>query len=135
MFDAVRLKLQAFFWEARGAVATLLARKWAKAFVLRGLVGAAALILIIVATTVILNKTSKKPPEIPEMFSVEKVPAEAFFLPEEPDFLPPALLYREQKKQWTAEDAAPFWTDPAVLSDDWQNKVEEYVDKLLESVP
>jgi hypothetical protein len=135
LFGAVRLKLQELFGETRGAAAAFFARKRAKTLVLGGLAGVVALMLIIVVMTAVLNKTGEKAPEIPEMFSAERIPGEAFFLPEEPDFLPPALLYRAPKKRWAAEDAAPFWTDPAVLDDDWPHKVEEYVDKLLESVP
>jgi hypothetical protein len=135
LLDALHLKLEELFWETRRAVTAFGARKRAKVLALWGLAGAAVLVLVVAVTTAVLNRTDEEAPEIPEMFSAERIPGEAFFLPGEPDFLPPALLYRERKKQWTAEDAAPFWTDPAVLDEDWDTNVEEYVDKLLESVP
>jgi hypothetical protein len=135
LLDSVRLKLEEPFWEIRGAIAAFIAQKRTKAYVLFGLAGAAVLILLAVVTVIVLSKAGEKTSESPAMFSAEKIPMDEFFLPGEPDFLPPVLLYREQRKQWTAEDAAPFWTDPSTLDDDWRNKVENYVDKLLESVP
>jgi hypothetical protein len=135
LLDAVRLKLEELLWEIRDAIAAFITQKRTKAYVLFGLAGAAVLILLVVVTTSILNKVSEKTSESPAMFSAERIPMEEFFLSDEPDFLPPVLLYREQREQWTAEDAAPFWTDPSTLDDDWRNKVENYVDKLLESVP
>ena len=48
-------------------------------------------------------------------FASLPVPDDEFFLPPEPDFLPPVVLSRERRSVWTAEDAAPFWTDPATL--------------------
>jgi hypothetical protein len=131
LLDAVRLKLEAFFWKERSVFAAFIARKNAKAYVLFGLV----LALVVIGTTVILKKAGETVPEVPSLFSAQRVPREEFFSPGEPDFLPPVLLYREQKERWTAEDAAPFWTDPATIDDNWRNKVEEYVEKLLESVP
>jgi hypothetical protein len=135
LLDSARLKLEELLWEARRIVTAQAAQKRTKTYVLFGLAGITALILLIVVTTVVLNRAGGTPPETSEWFSSERIPREELFIPDEPDFLPPVQLYREQKKQWTAEDAAPFWTDPAVLDDDWRGKVEEYVDKLLERVP
>jgi hypothetical protein len=135
LLSAVRLKLEEFFWKTQRAVAAFFAQNRAKTLALWGIAGAVAVILIVAGTTAVLRKAGEETPESPEMFSAERIPGEAFFLPEEPDFLPPAILYRERKNQWTAEDAAPFWTDPAVLDSDWRDNVEKYIDKLLESVP
>jgi hypothetical protein len=131
LLDVVRLKLEEFFWKARSVFAAFIARRKVKAYLLFGL----ALALVVVVTAVILNKASEAVPEVPGLFSGQRIPREEFFIPEEPDFLPPVLLYREQKDRWTAENAAPFWTDPATIGDNWRNKVEKYVEKLLESVP
>jgi hypothetical protein len=135
ILDSVRLKLDELFWETKGKLAVIVAKKRRKTRVLVGLSGIVGVILLVVVTTLILNAIGKKAPGPPELFSAEKLSGEEFFLPDEPDFLPPVLLYRGQKERWTAEDAAPFWTDPATLDDNWSDKVEKYVDKLLESVP
>jgi hypothetical protein len=141
ILDAIRLKFEDLFDKTRRAVAGFvgpIVQKRTKVFVLFGLAGGAVLILLVVVTVAILNKTGEKASqtrETQEMFSSERIPGDELFLPGEPDFLPPVLLYREQKERWTGEDAAPFWTDPATLDDDWRGKVEEYIDRLLESVP
>jgi hypothetical protein len=135
ILDAVRLKLEEFFWKAKGAFAALVARKRTQARILFGLSGIVAVILLVVVTILVLNAADKKVPDSPALFPAEKLSGDEFFLPDEPDFLPSVLLHRGQKERWTAEDAAPFWTDPATLDDNWGDKVEKYVDKLLESVP
>jgi len=58
------------------------------------------------------------------------------FPPEEPDFLPQVLLSREPRGEWSVEDAAPFWTDPATLN--WpalRSEAKEKIDALMETVP
>jgi hypothetical protein len=135
LLDAVWLKLEKFFWQASGVVAAFIVQKKTKVYLLFGLVGVVGLIAVVVVTTATLNKADETVPKTSDLFPVQKVPREEFFVPDEPDFLPPVLLYRAQKDRWTVEDAAPFWTDPAAIDDNWRNKVEEYVEKLLESVP
>jgi hypothetical protein len=59
-----------------------------------------------------------------------------FFLPEEPDAVPPVILEREPRRFWTEEDAAPFWTDPLERGEEpWRERVEAAVDRLFEGVP
>ncbi|MDR2211586.1 MAG: hypothetical protein LBO65_09020 [Spirochaetaceae bacterium] len=61
---------------------------------------------------------------------------EDFFLPYEPDFVPPVLLEREPKDGWTGEDARPFWTDPMEGREEvWRRRIESGIDALLEHVP
>jgi hypothetical protein len=66
----------------------------------------------------------------------DSTPADEFFLPYEPDFVPDVLLEREPKESWTEEDARPFWTDPLEGNEDvWRKRVESGVDSMLENVP
>jgi len=66
----------------------------------------------------------------------ETPPADEFFLPYEPDFVPDVLLEREPKDGWTEEDARPFWTDPLEGNETvWRKRIESGVDSLLEHVP
>ena len=66
----------------------------------------------------------------------ETLPAEDFFLPYEPDFVPDVLLEREPKESWTEEDTRPFWTDPLEGNEGtWRKRIESEIDSLLEHVP
>jgi len=66
----------------------------------------------------------------------ERIPTDDLFLPEEPDFVPGILLEREQRAQWTADDAAPFWQDPLKNGEEpWRNRIEKSIDEIMESVP
>jgi hypothetical protein len=66
----------------------------------------------------------------------EPLPAEDFFLPYEPDFVPDVLLERDPKDGWTEEDARPFWTDPLEGNEEfWRKRIESGIDSLLEHVP
>ena len=66
----------------------------------------------------------------------EKLPAEDFFLPYEPDFVPDVLLEREPKESWTEEDARPFWTNPLEDNESvWRKRIESEMDSLMEHVP
>ncbi|MDR0586852.1 MAG: hypothetical protein LBG26_06400 [Treponema sp.] len=61
---------------------------------------------------------------------------EDFFMPPEPDFVPPILLEREPRDGWSEEDARPFWTDPMEENaGTWRRRIKEGVDELLENVP
>ena len=66
----------------------------------------------------------------------ETFPAEDFFLPYEPDFVPDVLLERDPKDGWTEEDARPFWTNPLDGNEElWRKRIESGIDSLLERVP
>jgi hypothetical protein len=137
LLDSARLKLEELFWKARRASAALIAQKRTRAYARFGLIGVGVIVLAVVLSIVVfhLKAAGAKPSGDSALFPAVNVPDEAFFAPDEPDFLPPVILDREPKKQWTNEDAAPFWTDPATLDDNWSDKVEKYVDTLLEGVP
>jgi hypothetical protein len=83
--------------------------------------------------------TARKKSELPETggaVSLRGVDADSIFLPEEPDFLPRALLRREPSGKWSVEDAAPYWTSPADAGENglWFEKIEKTIDTLLENV-
>ncbi|MCL1930496.1 MAG: hypothetical protein FWF55_01670 [Treponema sp.] len=64
------------------------------------------------------------------------IPADDLFLPDEPDFVPGVLLEREQRAQWTADDAAPLWQDPLRNGEEpWRDRIERTIDEIMESVP
>ena len=66
----------------------------------------------------------------------ERLPAEDFFLPYEPDFVPDVLLEREPKDPWTEEDTRPYWTNPLDGNEAaWRKRIESGIDSLLEQVP
>ncbi|MDR3325283.1 MAG: hypothetical protein LBS82_04795 [Spirochaetaceae bacterium] len=72
----------------------------------------------------------------PEAFAPNRIGADAFFLPAEPDFLPEAILERERRESWSVLNAAPFWTDPREWGDDfWRERMRAAIDALLERVP
>jgi hypothetical protein len=85
--------------------------------------------------------TIKTRAQIKDNLRVEAFPQNGFprgdlFLPREPNFLPPVILAREPRELWTAEDAEEFWTDPMTFPDgNWEKRVGDYVDALMESVP
>jgi hypothetical protein len=64
------------------------------------------------------------------------IPAEEFFLPDEPDFLPGVLLERERRTSWTEQDAGEYWQDPLRSGEEqWREKIETAVDEFLERIP
>jgi len=64
------------------------------------------------------------------------IPPDDLFLPDEPDFIPGILLEREQRAQWTADDAAPLWQDPLRNGEEpWRDRIERAIDEIMESVP
>ena len=64
------------------------------------------------------------------------IPPDDLFLPDEPDFVPGILLEREQRAQWTADDAAPLWQDPLRNGEEpWRDRIERTIDEIMESVP
>jgi hypothetical protein len=65
-----------------------------------------------------------------------QIPPDDLFLPDEPDYIPGILLEREQRAQWTADDAAPLWQDPLRNGEEpWRDRIERAVDEIMESVP
>jgi hypothetical protein len=64
------------------------------------------------------------------------IPPEDLFLPDEPDFIPGVMPEREQRENWTADDAAPWWLDPLKNGEQqWRDHIENTVDKIMENVP
>jgi len=100
------------------------------------------IVLLLVLAIVSHPKTGSKSAggslsdHVNEPIQREKNPAEEFFLPYEPGFVPDVLLEREPKEAWTEEDARPFWTDPLPGNEGvWRKRIESGVDSLLENVP
>ncbi|MDR3356434.1 MAG: hypothetical protein LBO04_04520 [Spirochaetaceae bacterium] len=100
-------------------------------------------IVLIVAVPIVIAVTAKvllaaagKKNAADNVFSFDPIAPEDFFLPEEPDFLPPVMLEQEQKKAWSVEDAAEFWTAPSGFSAEfWREEVSDSIDRLLEPLP
>ena len=64
------------------------------------------------------------------------VPAAELFFPDEPDYIPSVIPQRQQRTEWTAEDAADFWQDPLIYGEElWREKIEIVIDEILERVP
>ncbi|MDR0683917.1 MAG: hypothetical protein LBF83_02165 [Spirochaetaceae bacterium] len=90
---------------------------------------------IFVTAKIVLTVDSKKNTKN-YVFSFDPVAPEDFFIPEEPDFLPSVMLEREQKKTWSVEDAAEFWTPPSQFPREfWLEEVSNSIDRLLEPLP
>ena len=63
-------------------------------------------------------------------------PINDFFLPEEPDFIPGVLLEREQRANWTKDDARVYWRDPLQYGEEiWRGRVDTVIDEFLEHIP
>ncbi|MDR2073237.1 MAG: hypothetical protein LBP60_07375 [Spirochaetaceae bacterium] len=99
---------------------------------------AAVLVIVLLFLTLLLLRfrsgrdklTGPPGPDAPA-FSTED-----FFLPYEPDFVPPVLLEREPRDGWNDEDARPFWTDPMEGAEGtWRGRIGSGIDSLLEHVP
>ena len=96
-----------------------------------------SLILIISVLMSIKKPVQVETPDITGRITVIiPIPAEEIFLPDEPDFIPGVLLYREQRSSWTSEDAQEFWQDPLTIGEEvWRERLEAAIDEFLESVP
>jgi hypothetical protein len=101
-------------------------------------------VMVILALLMILQVVSYQhghprpppPPDLRDVFKPLSIPPEELFPPEEPDFLPEVLLERGPRKEWTVEDALPFWTDPLDEHEAfWRERGEAVIDELLEGVP
>ena len=101
-------------------------------FMLAGAVLAFIVFLVAVAAT---GKPAPGRPETAVSGSVP-IPPEELFLPDEPNFLPPVILEREQRDVWTADDAEPYWYNPLEQGEEqWRERVEQVIDDLLERIP
>ncbi|MDR3160688.1 MAG: hypothetical protein LBU28_03640 [Spirochaetaceae bacterium] len=99
------------------------------------LVGLVLLVLILFALIIAAGRPAAKQPAAAVFRSVT-IPPEDLFLPEEPDFLPPVILEREQRDAWTVDDAESYWYDPLEPGEaEWRERVEQVIDDLLERVP
>jgi hypothetical protein len=98
----------------------------------------AALSVIVPLGTVFVVKIARgaqDDTELPSEYTRKAVEEADVFLPEEPDFLPEALLPREQRPVWTIEDARPYWTNPAGAGREfWLENAEKTIDTLLENI-
>ena len=64
------------------------------------------------------------------------IPIDDFFLPQEPDFIPGVLLEREQRTNWTEDDARVYWQDPLQYGEEiWRGRVDTVIDQFLEHIP
>ena len=138
LFDSIRLKLGDLIWSLREKRKTFLeANADIRTRILAVAGGVLVFLIIIVAAAAVLSgRARQRQTGLVELFPPEKIADEDYFLPAEPDFLPPVILFHEPRERWTEEDAAPFWTDPSTFGEKiWEQKVEEYVDTLMWSVP
>jgi hypothetical protein len=101
---------------------------------------ALAVVLVIAGMMLILTRNSRSrrmrdSDAVAELFRME-LPAEELFLGDEPDFLPEVLLEREQREEWTADDARPYWIDPADEGDKiYEDMIGVVVDRIMERIP
>jgi hypothetical protein len=101
-------------------------------------VGVVAVFLLTLVVISLINAESAKKLQSPipvENSRLISIPLEDIFLPDEPDFLPNAIL-KKQPKKWDAQDVRPFWTNP--LENDsfqWQDNIKNTVDKIMEKTP
>ncbi|GHV83034.1 hypothetical protein AGMMS50212_03740 [Spirochaetia bacterium] len=102
------------------------------------IVPALAVIILIISITAArtITRSEAKKAASPQAWQISNIPEAEVFLPDEPDFLPDVLFERQQKKEWTAEDAQIFWNDPSDYpSEMWRERLSKQIDRLLESVP
>lgn len=109
----------------------------------RVLIIASAAALLVVCLLLALTLISSRPsPEslgsaaLQRAFRPRPVNQDELFLADEPDWLPPLLLYRRPVERWTVDEAEPFWTDPAEKDGEyWRRRLSEAADSVLEAVP
>jgi len=99
-----------------------------------------AVFAVILTFSVIISISGsgkEKIPDRPDRLNIiAPIPPDDLFLPDEPDYIPGVILKREQKTEWTAEDAAEHWQDPLKFGEEgWREKIEASIDELLERVP
>ncbi|MDR1506673.1 MAG: hypothetical protein LBI67_06180 [Treponema sp.] len=96
--------------------------------------GAVFIILILLVILAVVRRVPEKQ-AVPDSLPLSRSPGD-FFMPPEPDYVPPILLEREPKDGWAEEDARPFWTDPMEGNARvWEDRMKKSIDELLENVP
>jgi len=106
--------------------------------VLTASVGFCAVFVLVLAGASLLTKGGDKGREGTAATTVRQgvIPPDDLFLPDEPDLIPGILLEREQRAEWTADDAAPLWQDPLRNGEEpWRDRIERTIDEIMESVP
>ena len=64
------------------------------------------------------------------------IPPQEIFLPDEPDFLPPVMLEREQRTVWTEQETSEYWQDPLRQGEEqWRIMIESAINEFLERIP
>jgi hypothetical protein len=102
----------------------------------------AALVIVLVVPIVMLffanrQKTEEAATQAQKrtMFTGLSIPKEDLYLPDEPDYLPPAVI-RERERSWSPEKAGEWWTNPANIGDDRMiERVRDDVNAILDKVP
>ncbi|MDR3338405.1 MAG: hypothetical protein LBT16_14510 [Treponema sp.] len=108
---------------------------------LLGAGGFVLILVIVVLVMVVLSRSGGRPGSMGDSDAItglfaNELSGEEFFLGEEPDFLPRSLLERNRRDSWTAEDAAPFWTDPMEEGPRvYEDLMKDVVDRIMERVP
>ena len=98
--------------------------------------GVFSLFLTLAVLISLFTREREKPAEIERPAIISPIPAGELFLPDEPDFVPGVLLERDRKTSWTEEDAEQYWQDPLRQGEEqWREKIEMEIDKILERVP
>lgn len=108
--------------------------------ILIALTGGGTIVALIIFGTLLAargkSEERKTPPSGAAAAQQRLIPPEELFLPGEPDFIPGVIPEREQRTQWTADDAAPFWQDPLKNGEElWRDQIERAIDEIMESVP
>jgi hypothetical protein len=104
--------------------------------VLTASIGFCAVFVLVLAGTSLAKGGDKERKGAPAPVRQGVIPPDDLFLPDEPDFIPGILLEREQRAQWTADDAAPLWQDPLRNGEEpWRDRIERTIDEIMESVP
>jgi hypothetical protein len=92
--------------------------------------GGALGVLIILVLILFTVNAGKRRQDRARSETLIAIPAEDFFLPEEPDYLPGLLFEREPEAPWTAGDAGRFWKDPGSEGGDyWREEMSRVIDK------
>ena len=99
-----------------------------------GFGGLAVILLIMVISFIAASSGGPKKNSSAGIAAGPYIPPDELFIPAEPDFLPDFIPGREPRQSWSAEDARPYWRNPA-NQDIWREEVKSSVDKLLEGVP